>query len=93
MDGRTEQPGLSHTQRSEQEVFRQSGVSTCHVSAQCLHLCKWQLAEVGWVCREVPALPGEGVQQVSAAGQAPGPWHGGSVLTGLARMRKVETKA
>lgn len=30
------------------------------------------------------------LQQVSAVGQAPGPWHGGSAFTGLARMGKVE---
>lgn len=32
-------------------------------------------------------------QQVSAVELAAGPWHGGSVITGLARMGKVETGA
>lgn len=33
------------------------------------------------------------MQQVSAAEPAAGPWHGGSAISGLAGMEKVETRA
>lgn len=33
------------------------------------------------------------MQQVSAAEPAAGPWHGGSEISGLAGMEKVETRA
>lgn len=93
VDGCTDQAGLSCERGGVQTAaFPCAARRPNACSSVSGHLQRWaEFAgnSLPWLWEVLPQLP----QQVSAVELAAGPWHGGSVITGLARMGKVETGA